>query len=122
MVHNDSLTKAQLLNKYFTSVFTSSTAATFPPFNEPPLPDITTLSIDTRGVLTLLQNLQVHKASGPDEIPARFLKEFSEEFAALLTFLFQASIQQSLVPNMQILCQSLRKEIILSVQITDLYH
>ena len=33
-----------------------------------------------------------------DEIPARLLKEFSEEFAALLTFLFQASIQQSLVP------------------------
>ena len=97
-IHNDSLTKAQLLNKYFTSVFTSSTAATFPPLNEPPLPDITTLSIDTRGVLTLLQNLQVHKASGPDEIPARLLKEFSEEFATLLTFLFQTSIQQSLVP------------------------
>ena len=97
-IHNDSLTKAQLLNKYFTSVFTSSTSATFPPLNEPPLPDITTLSIDTRGVLTLLQNLQAHKASGPNEIPARLLKEFSEEFASLLTFLFQASINQSLVP------------------------
>ena len=87
-IHNDSLTKAQLLNKYFTSVFTSSTAATFPPLNEPPLPDITTLSIDTRGVLTLLQNLQVHKASGPDEIPARLLKEFSEELICCITHIF----------------------------------
>ena len=89
-------TKAQLLNKYFTSVFTPSTSATFPPLNEPLLPDIISLNFDTRGVLTLLQNLQANKASGPDQIPARLLKEFSEELAPSLTLLFQASIHQSL--------------------------
>ena len=124
-IYNDSRTKAQLLNKYFTSVFTPSTSATFPPLNEPPFPDIISLNIDTRGVLTLLQNLQAHKASGPDQIPARLLKEFSEELAPLLTLLFQASIHQSLVPlnskHAKISCQSLRKETDLFAQIIDLY-
>ena len=40
-----------------------------------------------------------HKAIEPDEIPAYFLKEFSNEIAQILTLIFQCSIQQGTLPD-----------------------
>ena len=42
----------------------------------------------------LLQNINSHKAIGPDGIPVYFLKEFSNEITPILTLVFQCSIQQ----------------------------
>ena len=55
--------------------------------------------ITISGVLKLLQNLKPNKASGPDNIPAKFLKENAEELAPALTSLFQASLHQSKIPD-----------------------
>jgi len=53
--------------------------------------------VDANGVLKLLNELDVSKATGPDKIPAHLLKLCSMELAPLL--IFQASIQQSRVPS-----------------------
>jgi len=45
-----------------------------------------------------MQELDASKAPGPDGMPARFLKLFNAELAPMLTFTFQASMHQSLVP------------------------
>ena len=45
------------------------------------MPDI---SITTAGILKLLQNLDIHKASGPDQVSARVLKETAESVAPIL--------------------------------------
>ena len=55
--------------------------------------------IKTPGVQKLLRNLKPNKASGPDNIPAKFIKENAEELAPALTSLFQASLHQSKIPD-----------------------
>ena len=61
--------------------------------------NIEPLRIDINGVVELLKTLKLYKASGPDEIPAYLLKETSKEIAPALTFIFQASLQQSSIPS-----------------------
>ena len=61
--------------------------------------NIEPLRIDINGVVELLKTLKPYKASGPDEIPAYLLKETSKEIAPALTFIFQASLQQSSIPS-----------------------
>jgi len=49
-------------------------------------------------VSQLLSNLDPQKAGGPDYIPTKFLKEFSTQLAPCLTIIFQASLEQGIVP------------------------
>ena len=45
-----------------------------------------------QGVLKLLKNLNPNKASGPDEVTPRTLKELHEELAPAITLLFRRSM------------------------------
>ena len=55
------------------------------------------ITITTPGILTLLQNLNVHKASGPDTISTRLLKE-TGEVTAILKLIFEKSLATGEVP------------------------
>ena len=55
------------------------------------------MSVST--VLKLLKDIKPHKASGPDNIPGRLLKETAEELAPGLTFLFQISFDSGKIPT-----------------------
>ena len=57
------------------------------------------ISVTVDGVYNLLANLDVHKATGPDNIPSRFLKEFAQQIAPALTLIFQSSINQGKLPH-----------------------
>jgi len=48
--------------------------------------------------LALLQNLNVHKASGPDTISTRLLKETAEVTAPILKLIFERSLATGEVP------------------------
>jgi hypothetical protein len=50
------------------------------------------ITINTEGVQNLLQHLKPNKATGPDDIPAKFLKEVNIEISPLISFIFQASL------------------------------
>ena len=79
VVINDSLlVKAQTLNEYFTSIFTPITTETPPELHVRSALDINPIIVDTNGVSELLQSLDIHKAGGPDGIPAHLLKETRE--------------------------------------------
>ena len=52
------------------------------------------IQVTANGVAKLMRNLQPHKTTGPDNVPARLLKETSEDIAPALILLFQASINQ----------------------------
>ena len=56
------------------------------------------LSKSIEGVAKLLSNIDPSKAHGPDNLPARFLKEVSCEIAPTLTLIFQASLDQGTLP------------------------
>ena len=47
----------------------------------------------------LVSELDPHKASGPDEIPTRLLKELAQELTPILTLFFQASLAQGEIPS-----------------------
>ncbi|KAI8515792.1 hypothetical protein Bbelb_066050 [Branchiostoma belcheri] len=52
-----------------------------------------------RQVKTLLKGLDPHKASGPDDLPTWTLKHYAEDFAPVLTHLFNDSYEEGTVPS-----------------------
>ena len=55
--------------------------------------------ITTDGVKKLLDDINVYRANGPDGIPARMLKETSNEITEAMSLLFKASLTQSDIPD-----------------------
>jgi hypothetical protein len=49
--------------------------------------------ITENGINTLLQNINIHKASGPDNIHGRILKECTVQIAHILTTLSSLSLK-----------------------------
>ena len=69
-----------------------------PNLGRPKAPKIKDIVITSPGIEKLLKNIKPNKSSGPDNIPARFLKETAVELAPALALLFQASMNQSQMP------------------------
>ena len=59
------------------------------------------ITVDFKGVLKQLSNLNIHvyKASGPDGLKARVLKECSSEISPMLTLIYNESLAQCTVPD-----------------------
>jgi hypothetical protein len=57
------------------------------------------ITIKTEGVEKLLKHLDPSKATGPDEIPARILKEYAHEFAPHLVSFYSTSLSRGEVPS-----------------------
>ena len=60
------------------------------------MPDI---SITVSGIKSLLHNLNVHKATDPDEISARILKEAGDILAPTLKITFDYSLSTGIIPE-----------------------
>jgi len=61
-VINDSKEKSSIFNSHFESVFTNELDEVLPAKGSSPHPQMESISIITPGILTLLQNLNIHKA------------------------------------------------------------
>ena len=96
--HNDNETKANILNTYFASSFSTPGNKDIS-INLNAIEEIGNINVDERGINKLLTNLKTNKASGPDEIQARLLKELNNELSPIFTILFQASLNQGKVPQ-----------------------
>ena len=66
------MSKANVLAKYFSLVFTNEDTTNVPVLEGDPLPEISPIHIHVDGVAQLLLNLKVHKAAGPDNFPSFF--------------------------------------------------
>ena len=89
---------AELLNKQFSSVFSTDDGKT-PKIKGEEAPPINELRFTKNGIVKLLKELDPEKASGPDGISARLLKECADEVANTLVLLFTTSLQQGKIPN-----------------------
>ena len=98
-LQSSAATQATLLNNQFASVFTSEDTTTLPELSPIPYPDVNHITIHTNGVAKMLRHIKAHKATGPDEIPARLLKVAADQLAPMLTTIFQASYNQGTVPT-----------------------
>ena len=60
---------------------------------------IPSLPITTPGIQKLLNNINPHKASGPDNISSRILKDLQNLIAPILTIIFIKSLQTGCIPS-----------------------
>ena len=71
-----------------------------PEKGQSPYPDMPDIHIGEAGVLKLLNNINSHKAIGPDGIPARLLHEYYASYIApALTKIFQISVNTGTIPD-----------------------
>ena len=97
-VHTTDKEKANILNTEFTSVFSNDDAFT-PTMTSTRSRSMPEITITINGVKNLLEKIDPDKASGPDMVSAKFLKEVATEISHALTLLFNASILQSIIPT-----------------------
>ena len=97
---NSAKDKADILNRQYQSVFTHEDPdIPVPNPDGDPYPDMEQITVTDEGVRKLLQKSNPRKASGPDMVPARLLKECSEELSPILTIIFNKSLQTGTVPD-----------------------
>ena len=88
-VHTDDKEKTNILNTQFTSAFSNDDTIT---------PSMTSARSMSMPEIIISIN-DPHKASGPDMVSARFLREVATQISPALTLLFNASILQSIIPT-----------------------
>ena len=99
ILRTDSKDKANILNNQFHSVFTEEGSATLPPLGKGQFPNMKDIDVDPNGVRCYLGKLNPNKASGPDTINARILKECCNELGDILTAIFNRSLRTGQVPD-----------------------
>ena len=95
----DSIGKSNILNSQFQSVFTNETPLGDDHKAEQEYPDIPDVMFTVPGILKLLQGLDPSKATGPDQIPPRVLKELAPSIAPVLTDIFNRSYRTGTMPD-----------------------
>ena len=96
--------KVELFNSYFSSVFIPSTSTTNTDIDNNLVSlhseiQISDITLTTEEVAACLSNLDISKASGPDRIPARLLKECSYQIAPSICALFNQSLYTGYLPS-----------------------
>ena len=98
-LHSDTKTKANILNEQFQKAFTPATDDPIPNKGQSQYPQMPNIIITENGINKLLQNINIHKASGPDNIHGRILKECTTQIAPILTTLFSLSLKTGKIPD-----------------------
>ena len=99
ILKTDTLDKANICNRQFESAFTRESDTEIPSKGTSPFSPMGEITVDPKGVLKLLNNLNIHKASGPDGLSARVLKECSSEISPMLALIYNESLAQGTVPD-----------------------
>ena len=97
--HATATEKADACNLQFHSAFSKEGDELPPQPPGPSIPDMPSITVPLKGILDLLKAIVLGNASGPDNIPARVLKECAESLAPVLTDFFQQSLHESRVPD-----------------------
>ena len=87
------------INRQFASVFSNEATGDLPDLGPSYTADVPRITVSTPGVVKLLKDLNPSKATGPDSIPGKLLKEAASELAPALSIIFQTSIDQGQIPD-----------------------
>ena len=91
-IQSDNLSKANILNDQFHSVFTNEDHTHFPDKGPSPYPTMKNINISTKGVYKLLKTQHPHKATGLDEIPAFIIRAAASQLAPILARIYQRTL------------------------------
>ena len=97
----DAKEQATILNSQYASVFTVDDGAEIPELKPEVEEDkeMSTVNFTWEKVKKKLDGLNKDSAGGPDGIPPRILKEFSEELSKPLAMLYQRSMDETVIPQ-----------------------
>ena len=98
-MYSGSLSKSEILNKQFQSVFTKKSTTATPRLFGNKYPSIGKLSITLKGVQKLLEKISISKAAGPDLIPGRMLNMLAPELAPIVHAIFTQSLDTGELPR-----------------------
>ena len=106
LLHNDeyisdNFSKAEVFNSFFLSQCNvDSSSSTLPPLNlQPATRTLSSVHILENEVMEILNNIDVSKATGPDEISPRLLKEAAPSICSSLTRLCNLSLNHNSFPS-----------------------
>ena len=92
--------KAELLNNFFKSVFTTENPGPLPDFEQYEYTsELSDFEITEEEVMKLLKDLNINKASGPDGIPPRILSIAATELSVPIAILFRKSLVSGTLPS-----------------------
>ena len=96
-LHRSILDQVKILSKQFQSAFSERCDIDKDEFNktcqlEGQFPTALDPVINSTGILKLLKGLNPNKASGPDNICRKILRELADQIAPILTIIFQTSL------------------------------
>ena len=94
----DASEKTELLNEQFSSVFTKDNTSNITNLDTSKTPDAPNIIIGKECVLILRFNLNPYKATGPNQLSTRFLREMATVTPSL-TLIFQTSLEMGTVPD-----------------------
>ena len=99
-VATSDLDRASLFNKFFHSVFTTSSCCLPPTESLPPPPvAIDSITLAQLDVLEALESLDVSKSMGVDGIPSKLLKSCALALYIPIHHLFSVSLTKHIIPN-----------------------
>ena len=91
--------KANVLNKFFASVFVHEDDKPLPTFKADYKTKLTNVNITTDDMLKRLKSLKVTKSSGPDGVSPKLLYENADQLAYPLKKLFDATMLSGKIPK-----------------------
>ena len=95
----DSLSKAEILNSQFNSVFTPHSGNKFTQFLCTQCTKIKPLHIFENCVFILLDRIYLSKSSGPDKLPGRLLQCLAKEITPVVHYIFTQSLCTGELPT-----------------------
>ena len=93
------VSKAEALREQYESVFTREDLNNIPVLPESLYQDFPDITFFAHGIQKLLESIRSDKTCGPDQIPARILKESASQLALILASLFQHSFEDGTIPS-----------------------
>ena len=90
--------KAEVLNNFFTSVFTLEDSSNIPSFPQRTPKTLSTPVISVDEMKNKLKQLNTSKSAGPDNMHPRLLKELAEVIALPLKLLFDKTLKEGKIP------------------------
>ena len=99
ILKTDSKEKANICNRQFRSAITREDDCDPALKGASLFSSMGDITVDPKGVAKLFDGLNVHKASGPDGLNARVLKECSNEISLILALIYNESLAWGDVPD-----------------------
>ena len=95
----DSKDMADILNKYFASVFTDEDIVNIPEITDADVEPLNTIVINERNIIEKIDKLKNGSAPGPDGMAVIFLKKTRLISSKILKIIFEKSLNTGIVPS-----------------------